>query len=633
MDIINTQKLSFQILDKKQQQNIEIKVLLDDLQNNSSIYLSDNISLIFINQTLSKATAIIEKYIEFGLQFNYHLSDDFQNDAFFLIDIPKNTVILRRDFFGKLPIYYFFDKQNKILSLSDSIKSIVTNAKVKFKANENQIISYFKPDFDTKMPDNQTFFQEIYSTLPSHFLYFKDGEAQQVHYGKLKPEKYEQATDATLIASFKKYFEKSVTSSLAFNSPIGSMLSGGLDSSSISCVSQAFSKQKINTYFIDADIITTKEKHFAHQVKDQYQTHHKDILPDDQELVAVKELIDLTFEPEKLIATNSLLLNVYKQCKIDGVAFLLSGHGGDNLVGLGKEYFSELFDKKEFVQLFSLLEFRAENPSLDAFYHNLNGKSDKQKKLFYINKNISDLLISKFKKKSLKVLISYLIALKTKTSFSFLFFLKYVLDKSINKFLQAPQIQLLSKKFSNKNEDLNNKVKFNIYKVLKDNAPLNQLRFLANSFFNGQVNVYEANYYMGKKYKFEHHYPIIDKNLLEISLATHPKLKMGNGIGRVLFREAMKDYLPKDIYNRESKAVFNLFYLNSFLQLYNEIETEIGNFDRSMFPFINFKAYENLLKVALDEKKIVTNRQIAFSELNRLFFLILWHKRVEQYLV
>ena len=130
----------------------------------------------------------------------------------------------------------------------------------------------------------------------------------------------------------------SVKSQLISDVPLGSFLSGGIDSSLITALMCKNSKNKINTFTIGFSEDSFDESKYAKQISKILRTdHHEAILSSRETLSIIPDLMNTYDEP---FADSSqiptILLSKFAK---NNVKVALSGDGGDELFGGYNRYF------------------------------------------------------------------------------------------------------------------------------------------------------------------------------------------------------------------------------------------------------------------------------------------------------
>jgi len=194
--------------------------------------------------TNSDTEVIIHLYEEYGRESLSRLNGMF---AFTIYDRRKDLIFSARDHFGIKPYYYVFVKDEFIFA--SEIKAIL-KVRPQFK-NENPDALYDYLVFQFCL-GNKTFFRGINKLLPGHYLILEN-ISRKPH---LKIHKYWDLDFNLDRRRNEKYFaekllclvEDSVRIQLRSDVALGAHLSGGLDSSLISCLASKISGKRIKTF-------------------------------------------------------------------------------------------------------------------------------------------------------------------------------------------------------------------------------------------------------------------------------------------------------------------------------------------------------------------------------------------------
>ena len=142
-------------------------------------------------------------------------------------------MLLARDHFGIKPLYYC--SSDKFLAFASEIKALLTLPQISSEINEEKIA-----DFLLFQDDGcSTGYKGVYKILPGHYLIHQNEKLKECQYWKLEPCPTLKLKDnREYIESFKEVLAEAVDCRMRRIEPIGSHLSGGLDSSSITCVAR-----------------------------------------------------------------------------------------------------------------------------------------------------------------------------------------------------------------------------------------------------------------------------------------------------------------------------------------------------------------------------------------------------------
>ncbi len=181
--------------------------------------------------TYSDTEVLIYLYACYGLKMFQKLNGMF---AFALYDLPKRQILLGRDRMGEKPLYYYQDTQQFLFA--SEIKSILKVPGVRAEANPIAVQEYLTFQYCL---DNRTLFQNIYKLRPSHYLLLSDTGKwiDSGEYWSLGFEEDHSRGEEYYINELRFLLEDAVKIRLRSDVPVGTYLSGGLDSSIVSSLS------------------------------------------------------------------------------------------------------------------------------------------------------------------------------------------------------------------------------------------------------------------------------------------------------------------------------------------------------------------------------------------------------------
>lgn len=296
---------------------------------NGEIYnhktLAKELNVDYTFKTGSDCEIILPLYEEFGVDFIDKLQGMF---AFILYNETDNSYLIARDHIGIIPLYTGYDAEGNF---------------------------YVASEMKALMPICKT----VTEFPPGHILDSRVGEIQR--YYKRNWQKYSAIKDNTTSkVKLREALEESVKSHLMTDVPYGVLLSGGLDSSLISAITQKFAARRIEDNDL-AEAWWPKVHSFAcglegspdllaaQKVADSIGTTHHSILFTEQEGIdALKEVIYHleTYDVTTIRASTPMYL-MARKIKAMGIKMVLSGEGADEIFG-GYLYFHKAPNAQEF---------------------------------------------------------------------------------------------------------------------------------------------------------------------------------------------------------------------------------------------------------------------------------------------
>ncbi|OGK10062.1 asparagine synthase (glutamine-hydrolyzing) [Candidatus Roizmanbacteria bacterium RIFCSPHIGHO2_01_FULL_35_10] len=302
-------------------------------------------------RTKSDTEVVVHAYEQWGVK-----SFDRHNGMFVfaLYDKKKEKLLLVRDHFGIKPLYYsILDSIPTVkIVFSSEIKPLIYSGLVKKKPNDRIIYRYLK----YRIHDNQkeTFFEGVNRLMPGEYITVKNSELRIKNYTNLKnellssnnPEGWQARNLQNLqkgqVKEFKKKLIEAIRLRLISEVPVGSCLSGGLDSSTVVAVVNKLLKEKIkeaksvgkiqNTFSaVFPDESNNEEKYIDEVLKSVKLESHK-VYPKPEEFF--KEMEDFVrTQEEPTISTGPYAQYKVMQEAHKYVTVLLDGQGADEMLG------------------------------------------------------------------------------------------------------------------------------------------------------------------------------------------------------------------------------------------------------------------------------------------------------------
>jgi len=176
-------------------------------------------------QTRCDSEVLLHGYEEYGRELVKKLRGMF---AFVIWDVQNKKLFGARDMFGIKPFYYSILPSGDLLFASE-IKSMLAHPEFKRAVNKNALLPYLTFQYSAT---EETFFEGVFKLPPAHCFEWQNGEMVKERYWDVNFD----AKEGTL-EEFSDALDKTVHDSVAAHRisdvPVGSFLSGGVDSSYI----------------------------------------------------------------------------------------------------------------------------------------------------------------------------------------------------------------------------------------------------------------------------------------------------------------------------------------------------------------------------------------------------------------
>lgn len=243
--------------------------------------------------------------------------------AFLIYDHENDEIFAARDFFGIKPFYYGIVGGQ--LLFASEIKSFLEYPGFKKNINHVALESYLSFQYSVL---DETFFSGIYKLPAAHLLKFKNGEVKIERYwqaefspdNNLSIEEIEEKIDVIVKNSVEYHQRADVT--------IGSLLSGGVDSSYVAAVADKVEK----TFTVGFDYEGFSEIEHAKNLSKEKGVENVSKIISTEEFWEI--LPKIQYHMDEPLADPAAIA-LYFVCKLarEHVKGVLSGEGADELFG------------------------------------------------------------------------------------------------------------------------------------------------------------------------------------------------------------------------------------------------------------------------------------------------------------
>ena len=477
--------------------------------------------------------------------------------SFSILDIKQKIVFCSRDRFGVKPFYYI--ENNDLFSFGSEISQLLPFLPNRI-LNKKVALDYLISGIEEC--SNETFFKDIYLLKGGHNLVFdlqtNSYEIERYYNLKLSDQKN------TSVDDYIQELKRSITLRLRSDVKVGTCLSGGIDSSTISSFASKLyqnSNEKFMAIHAKSSEYKTDESEFAKIVSKIANINLNFVEPSYSDFKSnILSIIKIQQEP---FGSLSIIMQyfVFKKAKELGCIVMLDGQGGDEtLLGYERYYPAIVKSKKGIAKLKALLQ------------------SSKNSRLSLLDTIKYQYYFSNYKLR--------LKRLKFKNSF--------YKSEILNEY-ESEELRIISESYND------------ISILQKNEIESSQLPHLLK---------YEDRNSMANS--IESRLPFLDYKLVELSLNTNNSLKIKDGWTKFILRKAAETILPKEIVWRKNKLGFNAPEKTWTKEFENEMIKEIQqseilnnfidfkklyfkNLDlRTKWRIYNFSAWEKEFKVKLN---------------------------------
>jgi asparagine synthase (glutamine-hydrolysing) len=289
--------------------------------------------------TTSDTEVILKLYEKHGIASFKWLDGMY---GFSIYDKKINKLYIARDFFGEKPLYYT-NTGTQFLWASE-LKSIINTLDFTPNISKKGLNLFFRL---TYVPAPYTIYENINKLEANHYIEY-DLSTHQTFISKINEEPIPKEQNISF-EDAKKKVEKLVYDSVDSRSisdvPLGTFLSGGVDSSIVSlCLSQTTDK-KIDTFSIGFKKKKFDETDKSRLVAKMINSNHHEFIIDEDDLKHNIHDILVNFD-EPFSDTAALPTHLLSEKTREHVTVALTGDGGDEVFGGYNKYYIGKMNKK-----------------------------------------------------------------------------------------------------------------------------------------------------------------------------------------------------------------------------------------------------------------------------------------------
>lgn len=509
----------------------------------------------FSFKTTSDTEVLLIGYSHWGSKILDKINGMF---AFSIYNSDTNILFSARDRIGVKPFYYYWNGSD--LEICSQIKPLLKGKSI----NEDAISMYLDCMF---VPSPYTIANDVYKLPPGNYMLvdFNSSKFKIFEYWNLKRVKVKDISYEDAKKELHNLLIDAVKIRLQSDVPIGTFLSGGIDSALVSSIASKVSPNQINTFSIGSDDPKYDESKKAEEYAKIIGSNHITTICSPQDfLELIPKLSEVYDEPfGDSSALPSLLLNKVTK---KHVTVALSGDGGDESF-IGYPYFDSLIRNKKIIDIPYPIRRILSNPFL--------------LKLFGINSH------------------RVRNALRTKTRHDFIeniFSRKgFLLIKKNQSWMKNYQgFKTLSNSFLQKAADLNIKL------------------WLEN---DSNVKVDRAS----MAYSVEVRSPFLDYRVIEYARTLPMNFRYQRGRQKRILRDILNEYIPEEVFNQPKQG----FAVPIGKWMKNKLKDEFLNALNDDFlnkvPNLNVPKFKRLLQEHMSGKAMHT------ANIWKLYVLSKWY--------
>jgi len=289
-------------------------------------------------KTKSDTEVVLKLYETYGVASFAMLDGMF---AFSIYDKILDKIFIARDFFGEKPLFY--TKNNGSFIWASELKSIIKILPSKPGIDFEALNLFLQL---TYIPAPFTIYDGIHKLESNHYLEFDCiNFSYEIHEIVQKFKTYSETTKAEATKSTHDLVRESVVSRSIADVPLGTFLSGGVDSSIISlCLAQQ-SDTKIDTFSIGFDKKAFDETEKSRAVAKLINSYHHEFIISEKDLIPNIDEVLLNFD-EPFADSSALASYIVANKTKQFVTVALTGDGGDEVFGGYNKYYMGKLNEK-----------------------------------------------------------------------------------------------------------------------------------------------------------------------------------------------------------------------------------------------------------------------------------------------
>jgi len=259
--------------------------------------------------------------------------------AFALWDNRRRRMVLARDRVGIKPLYW--GRFNHLFIFGSELKALRAHPGWQPEISRAAVTAYLRFLY---VPAPLSIYEGVFKLEPGQYLtYDTDGTLTLSRYWDAKAMVCESATapmdlsDGEAEERLDEVLRKAVARQMVSDVPLGTLLSGGIDSSAVTAIMQACSSRPVKTFSIGFNYLPGNEAPFAAEVAKHLGTDHTELYVDAEQARAVIPLLDTLYD-EPFADSSGIPTFLLAKLARQQVRVALSGDGGDELFAGYRRY-------------------------------------------------------------------------------------------------------------------------------------------------------------------------------------------------------------------------------------------------------------------------------------------------------
>ena len=317
-------------------------------------------------KTTSDTEVILHMYKEYGDGFINDLNGMF---AFIIYDRQRYRLLVAKDHFGIKPLYWYEDETRIVFG--SEIKAILKHPDISAEPDRKNLYEYLTFQF---ILGEGTMFRNIYKVPPGNYLIIDlaSGRINRIKYWEpnFKIDRYH--TEEYFIARLGEILDKAITQQLRSDVPLGSYLSGGIDSSFVTIMSASKYVKEFTSFtgsFKEGPDYS--ELDYAREAAKVAGSRLYEVVPTEMEFIEL--LPKLIWHLDEPVAGPGVFPQyIVSKLASEHVKVVLGGQGGDEIFGGYARYLVAYLEQALKGAIYENNEEREHIVSLNSILPNLS---------------------------------------------------------------------------------------------------------------------------------------------------------------------------------------------------------------------------------------------------------------------
>ena len=269
-------------------------------------------------KTHTDVETALHLYEEYGANCTKHLRGMF---GIAIWNARDKSLFLARDHMGQKPLFYYYDGKNFLFA--SEVKAILASGLVKPELDLTAIWHYMSLRF---IPDDRTLFKNIKKLPAATSLLFDGRSVKTEQYWSLDFKNKISGSERDVTDELEHLLRETVKLHLLSDVPVGTFLSGGIDSSLVTALMAEITGEAFPTFSIGVKEQGFNELPYARMVSDKYRLSARERIVEADMINLIPSMIHHMDEPSDPFGVGVYLVS---QVAAEEVKVVLSGDGGD----------------------------------------------------------------------------------------------------------------------------------------------------------------------------------------------------------------------------------------------------------------------------------------------------------------